>query len=238
VEKHLELAIQPQPTPSTCGPTSLHAVYNYYGDDIALDRVVSEVEMLEDGGTLSVMLATHALRRGYSAKIYTFNLTLFDPTWFDRERPVDLPARLREQARHKHGRKLQTATRGYIEFLKLGGEVCYEDLSSALIRRYLNKGIPLLTGLSSTYLYRESREMSNQEPSDVAGEPQGHFVVLHGYNRELRQVAVADPWYPNPHSDAHHYMIGMERVVCSILLGIVTYDANLLAIEQLKKGKQ
>lgn len=52
-----------QPDDYTCGPTCLHAVYNYYNDDIQLEDVISQVDRLEDGGTLGVMLANHALQR-------------------------------------------------------------------------------------------------------------------------------------------------------------------------------
>ena len=35
--------------------------------------------MLDQGGTLDVFLANHALQRGYKATILTYNLDLFDP---------------------------------------------------------------------------------------------------------------------------------------------------------------
>ena len=52
MEARLHLEMLPQPGPETCGPTALHAVYRYYGDDIPLDRVIAEVSMLEGGGRL------------------------------------------------------------------------------------------------------------------------------------------------------------------------------------------
>ena len=70
-----------QPDDTTCGPTSLHAVYDYYKDYLPLEQVIKEVTSLQDGGTLAVMLASHALKRGYATKIYTYNLKMFDPTW-------------------------------------------------------------------------------------------------------------------------------------------------------------
>ncbi|MFH1021272.1 MAG: C39 family peptidase, partial [Pseudomonadota bacterium] len=82
MEAFLDVAILPQPDLITCGPTCLHAVYQYYGDDITLTKVIDEVKSLETGGTLDVFLACHALRRGYKARIYTYNLQVFDPTWF------------------------------------------------------------------------------------------------------------------------------------------------------------
>ena len=90
--------IRRQPDDETCGPTCLHAVYQYFGDELPLDDVTAEVPRLVRGGTLAVSLANHALRRGYRALIYTYNLSVFDPTWFGRRTP-DLIERLRAQAR-------------------------------------------------------------------------------------------------------------------------------------------
>jgi hypothetical protein len=81
----LDLSILRQPDNSTCGPTSLHAVYKYYGDDIELKQVIAQTHKLVGGGTLAVMLGCHALERGYHAKLFTFNLNMFDPTWFTPE---------------------------------------------------------------------------------------------------------------------------------------------------------
>ena len=75
--------IRPQPDNTTCGPTCLHAVYRYFGDPVDLSRIIAEVPTIEGGGTLSVYLASHALRRGYRATIIPYNLQIFDPTWTD-----------------------------------------------------------------------------------------------------------------------------------------------------------
>lgn len=81
----IPLDILPQPDESTCGPTSLQTIYAYYGDAISLDTVIKETEQLEEGGTFGSFLAIHALQRGYKVIIYTFNLNVFDPTWFDHD---------------------------------------------------------------------------------------------------------------------------------------------------------
>lgn len=82
MERGLNLDILHQPDDHTCGPTCLHAVYQYFGDDVPLNQVVHETDFLEEGGTLAPLLGCHALRRGYQAKIYTWDLRVFDPTWF------------------------------------------------------------------------------------------------------------------------------------------------------------
>ena len=64
----------------------------------------------------------------------------------------------------------------------------------------------------------------------MLGQPTGHFVVLCGYDREQRKVMVADPLHDNPVYGTHYYSVGMNRLIASILLGVITYDANLLVV--------
>ncbi len=226
-----QFPILPQPDPTACGPTCLHAVYRYYGDQLDLPGVVNDVAQLQTGGTLAVFLACHALRRGYHATIYTYNLQVFDPTWFENSN-VSLVDKLRAQGKAKKRWKLRRATKGYLEFMELGGQLCFEDLTPNLIESYLASSKPILTGLSATYLYRSPREYGTEMvDDDVRGDPSGHFVVLCGYDKDTGTILVADPLQPNPLSESHIYGIAVERVICAILLGILTYDANLLIIE-------
>ncbi|HEY2252303.1 MAG TPA: C39 family peptidase [Planctomycetaceae bacterium] len=231
METSLRVEILPQPDDFTCGPTCLHALYRYFGDKISLERVISEVPVLDNRGTLDVLLANHALARGYSARIYTYNVQMFDPTWFDGS-PVDISERLRLQLEHKESDRLRVATKAYQRFLANGGELQFEELTPALIRKYLSRKIPILTGLSATYLYRNAREYGPEgRPDDIRGRPAGHFVVLCGYDKETRKVLLADPLLKNPLFGTHSYSVSIERVLGAVLLGILTYDANLLIIE-------
>lgn len=228
--KTLSLDIHAQPNDETCGPTSLQAVYQYYDDPISLEEVINEVKTLKSGGTLGVMLGNHALARGYEATLYSYNLMMFDPTWFKSD--VDLKAKLKEQKSYKTARKFRHATDAYTKFLELGGTIKFEELSTRLIRNILNEGTPLLTGLSATYLYDCAREIGEtNQYDDIKGTPAGHFVVVHGYDQIKRTANIADPLDKNPISDTHHYQITLRRLINSILLGIVTYDANLLVIK-------
>ncbi len=243
MKTEIKLEIQAQPNDETCGPTCLHALYRFYGEEsIPLDRVVREVGRLRMGGTLAEMLAVHALKRGFDATIYTYHLHVFDPTWFAEDGfahdPANLAFRLSEQLRYKKGnRRLRHATRALREFLALGGKLKLEDLTPRLITRYLNEGVPILTGLSSTYLYRHARELSPQNvPDDIRGEPQGHFVMLVGYDPDQREVLVADPLDENPPFYTNKYRLDIDRLVNAILLGALTHDANLLIIRPRAQG--
>jgi len=230
MKKHLHLEIRPQPTDESCGPTCLHAIYGYFGDEVELADVVREVPQLATGGTLGVQLGCHALARGYEVVIYTYNLLVFDPTWFNG-RKVNLAERLARQAEAKGGERLRLATEAYVRFLQLGGQIRMRDLSPALLRAFVIQEQPVIVGLSSTYLYQASREVvGTTRDDDLTGEPAGHFAILHGYNRRNHRILVADPYQLNPHSRTNQYEIGIDRVICAILLGIVTYDGNLLII--------
>lgn len=232
----IPIKILTQPDDVTCGPTSLHAVYNYFGDDISLQKVISGISYLEEGGTLAVMLANHALKRNYAAKIYTYNLTVFDPSWFKTK--VDIKLKLEEQLKHKRSKKLANASKAYIEYFSLGGEMDFVNLTPSLLKKIFDRNLPILTGLSATYLYDCSREawINNQSVyDDVKGFPTGHFVVLAGYNEKTRNVVVADPYRENPVSGNNYYSVKVSRLINSIMLGILTYDSNLLVIQPKEK---
>ncbi|MEO8463754.1 MAG: hypothetical protein ABI640_00295 [Gammaproteobacteria bacterium] len=223
--------VEPQPDDVTCGPACLHGIYRFYGDTVSLKSVIADTRMLDRGGTLDVFLANHALARGYDVTLYTYNLDLFDPTWFDLPND-EIRARLKAQAQQKQWRRIQSATRGYDDFLRLGGKLKLRDLEPALLRRFLSAGTPVITGLSATYLYRATREIGETNvDDDIRGEPVGHFVVLTGYRRGTREILIADPIATNPLVRSRYYAVNVQRLIGAILLGIMTYDANLLVIE-------
>lgn len=237
----LPVQILPQPNDETCGQTCLHAVYRFWGEDIGLDAVIESARSLNitgtGRGTLAVMLGIHALTRAYRATLYTFNLNVFDPTWFAEDcsaAPAFLTAKLREQAEVKRDEdhRFRVASDSYLEFLRLGGAICLRDLTSSLIAGFIRDGLPVLTGLSATYLYRCAREYGpTDDYDDVRGVPIGHFVVIHGYDETTDRVTIADPLANNPGFESQRYTVSMTRLVPAIMLGVLTYDANLLVIE-------
>lgn len=228
----LDFDVTPQPDDVTCGPACLHAVYRYFGREVPWETVLREVPMLEDGGTLAAHLGMHALQEGFSATLHTFNLRVFDPTWFTSGSTVDLRAKLDEQRRHKRDRKFRAATDAYLQFLEAGGEVRLADSKPTVFQSPLRRGVPVLTGLSSTFLYSSARERPTDDVSDdVRGQPVGHFVVLCGFDAASRKVKVGDPLGENPWAPEHVYRVSVDRVLGAILLGVLTYDANLLVLE-------
>lgn len=236
--KLIPIEILSQPDDVTCGPTSLHAVYKFFGEDLSLNKIINEVKYLEEGGTLAVMLANHALMRGYDAEIYAYNLHIFDPSWF-KEKGTDIKEKLRLQMKFKKHKKLKSASEAYIHFLELGGKVSFRDLNIKFLKTLFENGTPVLAGLNATYLYNCSREYTNENNEtvydDLKGDTSGHFVVLCGYDEEKKHVIVADPYHENPVSHNNYYSVRIGRLINSIMLGIISYDANLLIITPKRK---
>ncbi|MCB0794978.1 MAG: hypothetical protein KDB88_09595 [Flavobacteriales bacterium] len=225
--------ILPQPDDSSCGPTALHAVYSHFGLEIPLPRILSEVDMLDEGGTLAVMLGIHALQNGLQARIHSYNLLVFDPSWKSLD-ASELRDKVLNQLEFKSDPKLRVACAAYARFLDLGGTFAFEELDARLLHEYLSRDLPILTGLSATYLYGTEREYTNEKDKliadDLRGGPTGHFVVLYGMEGD--RIRIADPYQDNPFSPARKYEERVQRVINAILLGVLTFDANLLVLSK------
>ncbi len=129
----LDINIVNQPDETTCGPTSLQAVYEYYDDIISLTDLINEINQFEKGGgTLAVILGRHALARNYDVQIYCYNINIFDPTWFNF--PSDKLIGKLNQRLTKPGipNKKKVVIKEYISFLEEGGQLSFADLSKEL----------------------------------------------------------------------------------------------------------
>lgn len=219
-----------QPDDVTCGPTCLLSVLRYYGNEISFARLAELTPTNPDGGTLAVYLGHAARRLGYAARLYPFSPQICDPTWRGLG-PEALRDKLRQRAAAVAKPKLRDACRAYADFLDLGGEVALRDPSVALLVEALERGHPILCGLSGTYLYEQPRERPDDNvEDDVAGDPVGHFLVVCGHDGPSR-FSVRDPatHVPEPFADGHYEVDG-RRLLNAILLGVVSYDAVLLEV--------
>ncbi len=229
MRKEISISIEAQPNETTCGPTCLHAIYDFYNKPYNLDDLIKEIPELELGGTLGVMLGNHALLRNFNVTIYTYNMRIFDPTWFVKG--VDIRDKLVTSRTLVKDEKKKIAIAQYIQFLDNGGVLKFKDLTRSLLRRFLKKRQPILTGLSSTYLYRDIRfDEDTKMDNEMTGEPEGHFVILHGFDMKTKGVMIADPYEQNPRTNTKYYTEHIDRVIGAILLGILTYDANFIVI--------
>jgi hypothetical protein len=236
--RELRLRHFTQPDDVTCGPTALQKVYDFYGMPMEFEDVLQSIERNEDGGTLAVFLGMAALRRGLRARIYTYDLQIFDPTWHALGRDA-LVAKIRDRFPHLRDPRRKGAAVAYVRFLEMGGDLAFDDLTPSLLKQIIDRGHPILAGLSATYLYGFARERWDADEGgfvddDVAGEPTGHFIVISGYSKWGRSLTVLDPLRhagPAGHAgtvEDGRVVVGADRLINAILLGDATYDAVLL----------
>jgi hypothetical protein len=215
-----------QPDEVTCGPTCLRKVYAFYGLEMDVEAVAESLERNEDGGTLAVFLGIAALRSGFRARIYSYDLRIFDPTWFSLP-AGDLAQRIQARLPCLPDAKRLRAAGAYIRFLEMGGELCFDELTPGLLKSIIDREHPILAGLSATYLYRYSRERWDPDTGravddDVRGEPTGHFVVISGYEQWGRRLVVLDPFEHVPATPDGRLVVDAQRLTNAILLGDVT----------------
>lgn len=233
----IDIKINSQPDDETCGATCLHAIYNYYNLSSSLTEIIKNVERSMSGGTLAPYLGQHALQEGFDSTVYVNNLNVFDPSWFKHGEVSSekLIAKLEAQIQYKQDPCIVQSSIAYQQYVKMGGIVLFRTLNVKLLQNYFKQKIPILTGLSATYLYSSAREHFTPEGisiyDDIRGTPCGHFVVLCGYDEKKKRVVVADPHRENPLSHNNYYTVSSHHLINAILLGVLTYDANLLIIQ-------
>jgi hypothetical protein len=229
-----------QPDDVTCGPTCLLKVYSFFGLDLPLETVVGEIERNEDGGTLAVFLGVSALARGFRARLYPYDLGVFDPTWEGLD-PEELSEKVHSRIPHLESSKEIRAARAYLRFIEEGGEIAFDELTPDLIKGIVDRERPVLIGLSATYLYRMMRERHDPVThelldDDVAGDPIGHFVVVTGYEQWGRRFVLLDPSAHVPVAPGGRQVVEAWRLTNSILMGNMTYDGVLLEIWKPEEG--
>lgn len=229
----LNIKMISQPDGVSCGPSCLSAIYDYYAKPMPWDKIVQEINGLETGGTLAVFLGCHALQRGFKTTLYSFNLHVIDPTWMLLPQNL-LIDKLRKQYNDTQDAKIKLTTAAYIDYLELGGAILFNEMSLEIISHYVQKKIPLLSGVSATYLYKSMRDYTDKNATifydEWLGSPSGHFIVLNGCDHKTQTVHIADPFFPNALSTTPYYAVSFSYWLHAFLLGMLTYDAELLAI--------
>ena len=240
----INIKINAQPTDVSCGATCLHAIYRYYGFDISIEEVIAGLGRSISGGTLATLAGRHALERGFNVTVYTNNLYVVDPSWFDVNGNCDesiLAAKLEEQLKYKHNKQLVDVTNSCLEYFKLGGKLRFQTIDAPLLKKYFTKNTPIMTGLSATYLYKCPRELYTDEGvsifDDIRGTACGHFVILCGYDDEKNHIVVADPHRENPIAHTNYYYVDINRLINAIMLGVITSDGTLVIIEPKSEPK-
>lgn len=232
-----EFYLKIQPNETSCGPSCLYSIYKMLGAKVSFVKLLSKIQQFQEGGgTLSVVLGIDAIERGYEVDLHAMNINIFDPSWFQLSKNEIKQKLMQRLLLRKNKKKEKFVIRKYIEFIELGGNLIFGDVTSKLLIKHFNNKHILLVGLSATWLYQSKRENSETNVADdITGDPVGHFVLAYQYDKKNRTVFVGDPYPLNP-SKNPFYHVPIERFITSLHLGIYTYDANILIVKQRKKS--
>lgn len=206
--------------PFTCGPSALQQILAYYGVKKSLNEILKNFKMYEYG-TWDFDLLSYVLRLGFKAEITTYNLDIFDPTWFKLSRKKlikKLKSRLKyAKPFHKQG------IRSCIRFLELGGRIRFKIITEKIIKDYLRKKIPVIACFCFTALWKCKRAYSKKTKkgyksisNDIRGVPEGHFIVISGYAKD--KFFVTDPSYNIPVSKTGKYSVPIKDLIAYILM--------------------
>ncbi|MCB9675370.1 MAG: C39 family peptidase [Alphaproteobacteria bacterium] len=222
-----------QPDEVTCGPSSLLSVLRYLGvDGAGLDDVIAATPRNPDGGTLAPHLGRAAQAFGHRSRIRPLAVKVFDPTWWNLPQ-AEVRDRLRRRTHALPEGALRRVHEAWLAYLEQGGEVVLGELRTHHLTEALDRGTPLICGLSVTWLYQHPREMpDDNRPDDIHGSPVGHFVVVTGYADGGDVFFVSDPW-PHPPFEGDStetYAVGRRRLHQAILLGDATHDAVVMEV--------
>jgi len=213
-----------------CGPFSLTQVFWYFNKNISPKKIVREIKRLASGGTCDSFLGLYAIKEGFKSEIIPYNINIFDPTWKDIS-SLDLIDKLEKRMKFEINKNLRERISGYINFLKRGGKIIFKPLSILTVLSYLKKGIPLISSLSLTALYEESRMVIYKRKNiikwyhdDVKGESVGHFVVISGYDHKKKLFKIKDSWHEIPYnfSKTGDYVVNIEHFFYSMMMGCLT----------------
>lgn len=205
-----------------CGPNSLAQLLSFYDDNTTPDELVAQTNMLKNLGTYDANLGVTTIKLGYKTKITPHNLYTFDPNWYKFSKKK-LISKLEKELPKTKKKDLRHNIKGFIEFLKLGGEIDFQPISKDLLIKKLRK-YPVLIGLSSTYLYRHDNERTGPKCRF------GHFVIVNGYDPSSDKFFITDPWHSIPLSKTGRYKVKSDELIAAIYLGEATYDCTILEI--------
>lgn len=231
---------QYQPTSTTCSPTSLSMLLDYYGIQKSIEDISREVPQVqnekgESFGTINQQLATYCRRLGFDVAMYTFDCQIIDQAWAGLSKAVlleRLEARKSGWAVPALGSLWNEAyVQSYIDFLHAGGTLQISPApTSDLIYGLLENG-PIFACVSMSTMYGHGRIRIINEHSeildDVNGRALNHSIVISGYDTN-GNLQIIDPFIePGQHT------VPMEQTIAAIATAQIECD-NLLF--QLSRG--
>ncbi len=147
---------------------------------------------MNEYGTWSPYIGIYAMKLGYNVEIFTYDVSLFDPTWFNLSNK-SLIKKLKIAIKKIKDKDKKFGVRGYIDFLREGGKLTFKIPTKKILIKFLKKKIPPMAFVNSTAYYKRKRKDFKAGKRSEFGEVGGHCIVISGYKNG--KFIVTDPNY-------------------------------------------
>lgn len=197
-------------TKMMCGPYALKQIFAYYGDDIDIKEIIKKTKARIDYGLWLSSIISLAKERNYKINFHTNSLKALDFSW-ERLSSKKIVQKLKRRLKSK--KKQVVNYKGFIEYFSKGGKVDFRPITKELVKKYLDKKIPVLISVNSTYFYKRKRKYKDKF-DDIKGSEVGHFLVIAGYDKN--RFYVVDPNFTAPKNGK--YWVKQDYLIVSTLI--------------------
>jgi ABC-type bacteriocin/lantibiotic exporter with double-glycine peptidase domain len=177
---------------NSCGLAVFRMVLGYFGVEIPEKELGKKVEQ-HRFGVFTTDMAVAANELGFTAKAFTFHLSLFGPLGIPFGSKIT-----REMFKKMKVRKSDVVTKKTIsDYVKAGGELVWDYPRVERLEKWLKEKVPVIISVNTTALNRYWKHWNN-----------GHYLIVEGVTG--KEVEVVDPDMPETEA---RYTISKELLL-------------------------
>ena len=207
----LNLPLLKQKYKAGCGPAAMSMVYKYFGKEIPEEKIVKEIGGLTKWGSFATDHALMAKNLGFKVICHSYNLEYFEPEDFklsQRKLIEKTKTLIRKEKRAYNKQKLKSILR----VLKSDIEFKMRIPSLNVIKKFLDKRVPVIVLVRSVVLFEEKKDLKS-----------GHYIILTGYKND--KFYYNDPKYGKAKS------ISADKLIFALSANVFDSSAYLLVIK-------
>jgi ABC-type bacteriocin/lantibiotic exporter with double-glycine peptidase domain len=196
-----------------CGICCVRTLSGFYGKKVFSKQVLEKCD-LHPFGVFTVDLGLFLLEEGFDVDIYSFDLSLVNPSW-SKSSETELLERLKElYLGDEFNRKKLEKT---ISFIECGGRFKVKIPEEKMLIDSIKKKVPVMISVNASVLY--------DKRSDLA-----HFVVVNGFTKN--SFIVSDPFFEG------EYSVSKKKLLFAWFTESINSSGYLLKITPSKKLKK
>jgi len=209
--------------PGYCAIASVASIGNFYNKNINYDitkkisrlKICNNLKLGLDSGEIGTLLNLIGFQ---SVTLVSTNLYIFDYTWIKLGKKKFIQKL--EEAKDKICEDYRESANSIYKWLKTGynNKVILDYNFSKYIKKFLNKGKPVLVSFNWTMFFKYSKKRGNIEDS-IKGEYEEHVAVIYGYNKT--GVYVCDSHHEYYKYKLKKYRKGFYHISWENLMSIV-----------------